>query len=459
MKIAIYVRISEDHTGEGRGVRRQREDCIKLAGLRGWTVVEVIEDNDLSAAGTRFRPGFERLLELMSTQQVSGIVAWTWDRLERNRRDSLRLIDAGQKSRSVISLVRGPEIDMTTPAGRLSADVLASVARHEIELKSERKRRADEQAAAEGRKIPGGIRRFGFEHDMTHRPVEAEAIRWAAKAVLAGTSLGRVASEWDARGVVSPMSKRNGAPSPWRAGSTIRTLRRPTLAGLYTFRGEIIGKAQWEPIIEEQAWWSMQTLLNDPSRRGTIQQLLTGIARCAISDCGLPTTWAGPHATQPYFRYRCPNVRHYHRKVHPIDEYVVRELLDGLSTPELRVQRARRIILTDTDLTATTDRIYRELAQLADAYAAKELSLRKMTDRTMNLNIELNAVRRAAADVPRAVLLRELITGLDGIHAWNSLDIQHQRLVVDSLMSIKLRSQGRGSQVFSPDSIQIAWRN
>ena len=45
-----------------------------------------------------------------------------------------------------IALVRGSDIDMSTPAGRLSADILASVARHEIEQKADRQRRAVEQA-------------------------------------------------------------------------------------------------------------------------------------------------------------------------------------------------------------------------------------------------------------------------------------------------------------------------
>jgi DNA invertase Pin-like site-specific DNA recombinase len=37
---AIYARISSDQDGRGLGVKRQIEDCRKLAEERGWTVAE-----------------------------------------------------------------------------------------------------------------------------------------------------------------------------------------------------------------------------------------------------------------------------------------------------------------------------------------------------------------------------------------------------------------------------------
>ena len=39
-RAAIYVRISQDRNGEGLGVKRQREDCLRLAKRLGWVVHE-----------------------------------------------------------------------------------------------------------------------------------------------------------------------------------------------------------------------------------------------------------------------------------------------------------------------------------------------------------------------------------------------------------------------------------
>src|SRR4051794_20863678 len=98
-KAALYLRISLDKSGEGLGVERQRDDAIRLAELRGWDVAEVIEENSVSAAGKKARPGFERLLEMISAGQVQVVVAWNLDRLTRNRRDTVRLIELGQQHR------------------------------------------------------------------------------------------------------------------------------------------------------------------------------------------------------------------------------------------------------------------------------------------------------------------------------------------------------------------------
>lgn len=49
MRAVVYVRISRDATGEGLGVERQRRDCAALSTTRGWTVIDTITENDISA--------------------------------------------------------------------------------------------------------------------------------------------------------------------------------------------------------------------------------------------------------------------------------------------------------------------------------------------------------------------------------------------------------------------------
>jgi DNA invertase Pin-like site-specific DNA recombinase len=63
MRAVVYTRMSLDQSGEGLGVARQEADCRTLASIRGWEVVDVIEENDVSAAGKRARPGFDKLIK------------------------------------------------------------------------------------------------------------------------------------------------------------------------------------------------------------------------------------------------------------------------------------------------------------------------------------------------------------------------------------------------------------
>ena len=125
----IYTRISQDRNGEGAGVARQETDARALATARGWSITDVVVDNDISAKGHKTRPGFERLLQAVESGSVQVVIAWALDRLTRNRRDTLRLIETCQKQGATIALVRGSDLDMSTPAGRLTADLLAAVAR------------------------------------------------------------------------------------------------------------------------------------------------------------------------------------------------------------------------------------------------------------------------------------------------------------------------------------------
>jgi predicted HD phosphohydrolase len=50
IRAAIYARISYDPDARAVGVDRQREDCLRLAASRGWTVVAEYIDNNVSAS-------------------------------------------------------------------------------------------------------------------------------------------------------------------------------------------------------------------------------------------------------------------------------------------------------------------------------------------------------------------------------------------------------------------------
>jgi DNA invertase Pin-like site-specific DNA recombinase len=59
VRAAIYARLSADRDGSGLAVERQQEDCEKLCDERGWDVVAVLIDNDMSATSGKRRPGFD----------------------------------------------------------------------------------------------------------------------------------------------------------------------------------------------------------------------------------------------------------------------------------------------------------------------------------------------------------------------------------------------------------------
>lgn len=191
-RAAIYLRISRDLTGQRLGVDRQREAAEKYALANGYEVAEIFTDNDISAAGGKRRPGFESLLDALTDGHVSAVIAWNWDRLTRNRPDTVRLIETCQRTKAKVALVRGSDLDMSTPSGRMTAGILAEVAQNEIETKGERQSLAQRQRASMGR-APKGMRPLGYSVNGEVLDDEAEAVRRIYASFNAGASLRAVA--------------------------------------------------------------------------------------------------------------------------------------------------------------------------------------------------------------------------------------------------------------------------
>src|SRR4051794_41613382 len=83
------------------------------------------------------RPGFNRLLADIEAGKVDRVVVWRLDRLGRTAKGLTALFDdLLARGVDLVSLKDG--LDLETPAGRLMANVLASVAAYETEVRAER---------------------------------------------------------------------------------------------------------------------------------------------------------------------------------------------------------------------------------------------------------------------------------------------------------------------------------
>jgi DNA invertase Pin-like site-specific DNA recombinase len=270
-RAAIYTRISRDTEGEGLGVARQLDDCRALAKRDGMDVVGEFSDNDVSAYSGKPRPGFADLCDRLKAGDIDVVLAWHPDRITRRPRELEDLIDLLEATSTTVQTVQTGPYDLATPAGRMAARIVGSVARHESEHKSARLRRKHEQLAEAGKLSGGGWRPFGFDDDrVTIRDDEAEALRWAVGEIVAGASLRSTCRRM-------PMPTTTG--KTWSATSLSRLLRSPRIAGLREHRGEIAGPAVWPAIVEREQWELCRLTLTDPARkakRPPHRYLLTG---------------------------------------------------------------------------------------------------------------------------------------------------------------------------------------
>lgn len=440
---AIYVRQSLDSTGEGHAIERQEADGQGLAERRGWNILEVLRDNDVSAAGKRRRPGFERLLELVENRRISIVIAWDLTRLTRNARDTLRLMEAGEATGLTLALVRGSEIDLSTPAGRLTATVLAGVARHEIEQKADRQRAAAAQRADQGRP-PLGVRLTGYT--VSGEPIEHEAdvVRALFRRFAAGESLKGLATWLTAEEVAT----RHGGR--WLASTVQGILRNPRYAGRAVYQGRPTGKAgAWPALVEPEVFDQVAGRLADPrritNRMGTDRRHLgAGLFRCAV--CDRPCSSFSGH------RYRCPDA-HVNRSRTPVDRFVVSAVLARLARPDL----ADLLPQVDSEEVARLNdevrRLEGRVQKIEQDYDAELIDGRRYKVATEKAAAELSAARAARTRLTAPGAAAEVLAADDPVAAFGAASLMVRRTTLEAMCVVRLAAGVRGRRTFDPWSL------
>jgi len=127
---AIYMRVSH----------RDQSHASQLPDLQRWESNNDYQTNwykDTFTGRTMTRPGMEKMLEALRSGKLERIVVWRLDRLGRTTKGLCQLFDElRERKADLVSLKDGFSLD--SPAGRLQARILASVAEFETEVRAER---------------------------------------------------------------------------------------------------------------------------------------------------------------------------------------------------------------------------------------------------------------------------------------------------------------------------------
>ncbi len=464
MRAGIYVRISDDRSGQRAGVQRQEADCRQLAELRGWEVVGVYEDNDLSAYRGKPRPAYQRMLGDIKGGAIDAVVVWHLDRLHRNPKELeefFEICDAGGVRH--VAFVTG-DIDLAAGDGPFQARILGAVSRKESDDKSRRIRRKAEELARAGKVGGGGTRPFGFEADrVTVRPDEAELIGEAADRVLAGESIYGIAKDWAARGVRTPLG------NLWKSKTLKTMLISARIAGLRSHRGVVVADAEWPAIIDPKTHERLTVILTDPARRkfyggGARRYLLTGFGFCGL--CG-NRLFARPRGDKRRC-YVCASGPNHggcgkiRVLADPLEEFIAEAIFTALDTPQLI--ETIRAQADDTELGQALEalRVDEEtLTQLArDHYAdriitrAEYLAARSAVEDRIDVNRGVIQQHHAAAT------LVDIPSGGEATRtAWADNDLEWRRALLGTVIErVVLNSAVKGRNRFDPDRVEITWR-
>lgn len=503
--VAIYTRISKDRYGNA-------ETCLDQEQLgRAYTAkvwpglpVKVYSDPDLSAfRDDVYRPGYEALREAIKAGHVLHLWSVEQTRLERREVPWFEL--------AALLDVAGVELLHTHRDGIVRVqDEVAGIKAvlSAAEVRKMRKRQADKFDAQAARGVPPGSRPTGYTHGRTESgertyvivPEQAEAIREAAELVLAGWALENIAGRLREHGLqgahMVKVRDANGqvvtdeVGNPLRRaakvnGSTVKNmLTNPTIAGLRVHRGEVVGRGNWEPILDEPVWRQVCAKLRGnrkvtTSTGGTYvvgdkhrgnptgrRYLLTGgIAVCGV--CG-----AALVSSEKQFRNKTRGV--YTRPYlfcHPrnggkaclgilgteTEEYVVAELLDEIT------RRRDHELIDDGAVGAQRDRLTTELAgideqrkELARMWATRQLTGTEWGEARAGLDAEQHRLEVELAGLPVPAETREPAAILAD---WPVMTLDERRQVIrDYINAVTVHRAKPGTKGFDRGRVAIEWR-
>ena len=488
-RAALYLRQSQDRDRTELGIDRQRSRCTSLAEARGWSVVKVYEDNDISASRPRGAgTAWARLLTDAAAGRFDVVIASDLDRLLRTLRDLVTLTDAG----AGVVTVDG-ELDLSTAMGEFRATMEAGLARFEARRKSERHRRANAQrrelGIPAGHRAPFGYRwvaaaeraRRGSHAAFEPHPAEAAEVRRLYADVLAGAGVLSLSRRLRDENFRTAKTRRHPDGGTWAPTSVRRMLLSPFYAGLLpdptglpigrdgkaVYRTDLVDPDRctpgaWEALVSRETWTAARTLLLAPDRlthSGNVRTyLLSGLATC--SECGRLVRAGGRGNGQGI--YRCV-LGHFARSAAPIDAFVLEVLLARLAQPDA----IAALQAPGEDLTPLRDErraIEQRAAAVAGLVGDGTFTPEQARATMADLKARLEGIDAQLAEAVRPDVLADLPAeaSADALAAWwDALALEQRRVVIASLVTISLAPVGRGQRgtAMVPSTVRIAWKS
>ena len=485
---AIIARIS---LANALAVERQIEDGKAYFARFGRTVPpdNVFIDNGVSASAfsTKERREYLRALAKIEAGDIDHIWMWAEDRTHRQVIELAEFIQLCREH-SVRVATAGTEYDLSDPDQVSMWFIKVRFAEAEVEKLSRRMKRQTLQAAEKGLPHPTGRRAFGErgrrrvkDDDGNFRtvPVVSEAqaaherdlIREAASRILAGDSLRGIVTDWNARGIAAADG------GQWRNSPLRRVLLSPRVAGYRDYQGKLYpgDPTRLPPILDEQTWEAVRTILTDPSRRTSVgggqpRHLLTGLLHCGTCDRPLRARMVRKTKSKAYRVYYCHPVNrrggyHVYRDADRVDDLIEQALFHAIETDEFAEaaaglqpedptkQHHDKLARITADLDVLSDMLTeaevreRQGITLPRGRSTRDIE-RKIAEREAEAEREWAAIERKKDGRVRAYLPKNIRM------LWPDFSLDRKRSILKSCIEwIKIHPQ-RGRE-FDPDAIEM----
>ena len=145
-RVGLYARVS---TNDQQTLAMQNLAMREYAARRAWTIVMQVREVNSGAVRRQAR---EKLLDAARRREIDGVLVWRLDRWGRSVTDLLATLqELEHLGVGFVSLTEA--LDLTTPAGRAMAAMLAVFATFEREVLQERTRAGMAHARQNGKRL------------------------------------------------------------------------------------------------------------------------------------------------------------------------------------------------------------------------------------------------------------------------------------------------------------------
>ena len=312
---ALYVRVStEEQAKEGYSIPAQIEILTQYCKLYNINIYNIYKDLGISGKSTVNRPGLQEMLQDASKSLFDCVVVWKISRLSRNLKDLLILVDKFE-SNNVSFMSYSEKFDTSAPVGRMTLQILGSIAEFERNTIVENVKMGLHQRFRSGKTI--GRIAYGYKSVDKKLVVdleEAKVIKRMFELVLSSPSAGykKIAT------ILNDEGFRTRKGNLWASDTVEDILKNPIYIGKlrhdisHNIKGENYTEIEGshEAIIDEETFNKVQekisnTLACIKNIKGSNNYFLVGLLRCP--KCG------GSMVSRISHRYRYYNCLTNHR--------------------------------------------------------------------------------------------------------------------------------------------------
>jgi hypothetical protein len=256
-------------------------------------------------------------------------------------------------------------------------------------------------------------------------------------------------------------------------------LTNPTVAGHRVYRGRIVGRGVWEPILDEDTWQAVRAKLARPrtvrkgnggtyditghqygshSARSRRRYLLTGgVAVCGVCGAPMKAQRRKVYGERLDAIYVCSSRYCVGVMADPLEDHVRDRLLDELDKPEFLEQVAAGNHTDHRDeISNALQAIDGQRRTLAELWSGGELTDSEWRAARQTLAEREQELRRELAMLPPPITAVDISQIRD---AWPAMTLDERREIITMFIARVIVARAKpGTRAFDPGRVAVGWR-